>query len=524
MTAKKPAAKPAPPSTAATKQSRVQRGRSLTAAAQILHGPRIQRSIKPKTAQGLKWQMEAWDFYDKVGEFALGIDMLAWAVSRVRLVAAVDVPSQDEPEIVLGEIEDDNSDADPPSEADIIAADLVSEFAGGTVGQQQLMRRVATQLGVAAESYIVGRDNPEGDGEDVWEAYSRDEVKWGTNGWRVDDGVEKFPLGDTDVMIRVWIPSARRRQEPRSSTRSLLPTLAEIWALTQSILASTDSRLAGAGLLILPKSVELVASQNAGDDSEDDQDPFIAELLDMMITPIKDRESAAAIVPIVVKVSDEAVGKIQYLRFESEVNMYEGEKRDLAITRLARGMDLPPEEILGKGDSNHWTGWLVSEDTVRGPVSSMSAIITHALTMSWYRPALEAAYEAAGIPPEEIQGRMMWFDTAPLEQRPDRSEQAVEAFDRGGLRLAALVRELGFDESDMPGPDELLRILLFQLVKSKPELAVPLIERSGLLEQILGAMDTARDPIEEPPTAADPGDRALPERPADGPGASGEAA
>lgn len=526
MTGKKTtAAKPAPASPAGTKKSLVQHGRSLTAAAQILHGRRIQRSIKPRSAQGLQWQMDAWDFYDKVGEFALGIDMLAWAVSGVRLVAAVDVPSQDEPEIVVGEIEDDNAETEPPSEADVIAADLVAGFAGGTVGQQQLMRRVATQLEVAAESYIVGRDDPNGDGEDVWEAYSRDEVKWGTNGWRVDDGVDKFALGENDVLIRVWIPSARRRQEPRSSTRSLLPTLAEIWALTQSILANTDSRLAGAGMLVLPKSVELVGSQNAGQDPEDDQDPFIAELMDMMITPIKDRESAAAVVPIVIKVDDDAVGKIQYLRFESTVDMNEAERRDLAITRLARGMDLPPEQILGMGDSNHWTGWLVSEDAIKGPVSSLAAIVTHALTIGWYRPALETAYESVGIPIEEAQGRMVWFDTAPLEQRPDRSEQAVEAFDRGGLKLAALVRELGFDESDMPGPDELLRILLFQLVKARPELAVPLIERSGLLEQILGAMD-AVDPIEEPPPVDDaPGGdaRELPERPTDAPGAGAAA-
>lgn len=519
--------RPPAPHTPAKRKSVPTKGRSLTAAAQILHSRRIERSIKPRTAQGLQWQIDGWDYYDKVGEFALGIDMQAWAVSKVRLVSAVDVPSQDEPEIVVGEIEDDNSgqnDSDPPSEADIIAADLVADFAGGTVGQQQLMRRVATQLGVAAESYIVGRDNPNGDGEDVWEAYSRDEVKWGSTGWRVDDGVDKFVLGDNDVMIRVWIPSARRRQEPRSSTKALLPTLAEIWALTQSILAQSDSRLAGAGLLVLPKSVELVGGQKAGDDSEDDEDPFIAELIDMMITPLKDRGSASAVVPFVIKVDDEAVGKIQYLRFESEVQMGEAEKRDLAITRLARGMDLPPEQILGMGDSNHWTGWLVSEDSIKGPVSSMAAIVTHALTIGWYRPALETAYEAAGIDLEEARGRMVWFDTSPLEQRPDRSEQAVEAFDRGGLKLAALVRELGFDESDMPGPEELLRILLFQLIKARPELAVPLLDRTGLLDQILDSVGTARDPIEEPPSEDDgAGDdnRELPDRPQDAPGSSG---
>lgn len=509
--------------TALTASTSISRGRSMTAAVQILQGRQIERPIGPSRGnQALGWQIEAWDYYDKIGEFALGIDMQAWAVSQVKLVSAIDVPSQDKPEIVSAEVLDDVPEDEQPTEADIIAAELVSQFAGGTVGQQQLMRRVATQLGVTAESYIVGRSMP--DGEDRWEAYSREEMKWSQSGWKVDDGIDKYAVGPEDVLIRVWIPSPRRRQEPRSSTKALLPTLCEIWTLTQSIHARSESRLAGAGLLILPNSIELVGGQKAGDDGEDDEDPFVSEFIDMIVTPIKNRDSAAAVVPIMIKVNDDAVGKIQYLRFESEINLSEAEDREKAILRMARGMDLPPEQILGMGDANHWTGWLVSEDAIKGPISSLAAIIVHALTVSWYGPALETAYEAAGIDPAEAEGRMLWFDTQPLEQRQDLSDNAVLAFDRGGLKLSAMVRELGFDESDMPEPEELLRILLFLLIKAQPELAVPLIDRSGLLEQILDAAKTARDPVTEPPPPVDgtAGDRAIPEQtgPQDVPGAA----
>lgn len=490
------------------------RGRSMTAAVQILQGRGIERAIKPpKGNQALGWQIEAWDYYDKIGEFSLGIDMQAWAVSQVKLVSAKDVPSQDKPEIISAEVLDDVPADEQPTEADIIAADLVAEFAGGSTGQQQLMRRVATQLGVTAESYIVGRSNPDGDG-DVWEAYSREEMKWGQNGWKVDDGIDKYAVGPDDVLIRVWIPSPRRRQEPRSSTKALLPTLCEIWTLTQSIHARSESRLAGAGLLILPKSIELVGSQKAGDDAEDDEDPFLNEFIDMVVTPIKNRDSAAAVVPIIIKVDDDAVGKIQYLRFESEMNLSEADDREKAILRMARGMDLPPEQILGMGDSNHWTGWLVSEDAIKGPISSLAAIITHAISVSWYGPALATAYEENNIDPAEAEGRMLWFDTTPLEQRPDLSDNAVLAFDRGGLKLSAMVRALGFDESDMPEPEELLRILLFLLIQAKPDLAVPLIDRTGLLQQILDSASTARDPITDPPLPANgtAQDRAIPEQ------------
>lgn len=510
------------------------RGRSITAAAKVLNGPRVQRATRVKNSPELAWQQEGWEFYDTVGEYAFGIDLVAQAVAQVRLVAAMDTPNQDEPEIVVGEAPEGSSEKVSP--ADEIAADLVAQFAGGSIGQQQLMRRVATQVQIAAESYIVGRLVGVGEeAEEVWEAYSRGEIKWSAGGWQVDDGVDKFELTDDDVLIRVWIPSPRKRSEPRSFTKPALPVLREIHALTQSIAAQTDSRLAGAGMLVLPHSVELAGGAKAGD-ADPEADEFVEELMDMMITPIKDRDSAAAIVPIVVKVSDEAVGKIQYLRFDAPSDLNDADKRDKAIVRLARTMDLPQEQLTGVGDANHWTGWLLQENTIKGPVSNLAAIIVHACTLGWYQPALETAYEQEGIPVEEARDRMMWFDASVLEQRPDRSEQAQAVFDRGGLNLAALARENGFGEDDMPDPEELLRILLFKLITLQPELAVPLIDTSGLLEKIILQSKAARDPVADPSQTelpavpdetADPNqdNRQLPTQPSDaGDAAPGAAA
>jgi hypothetical protein len=497
------------------------KGRSLTAAAQVLKGRRIDRVIKPRGSQALAWQNEAWDFYDKIGEFSWGVDQQAWAVSQLRLISARDLPNQDEPDVVTGETDDVDEEADPPSEADIIAADLVAGFAGGTSGQQQLMRRIATQLIVSAESYIVGRAMGT-DVDDVWEAYSRDEVKWNARGWKVDDGVDKFDLGPDDVLIRVWIPHPRRKQEARSGTKALLPVLQEIFSLTQAIAALADSRLAGAGLLFLPKSVEVVGSSKAGDDDEDDEDQFINDLIDMVITPIKDRGSAAAMVPFIAKVDDDALGKIQYIRFESQVDMAEAEKREKAMIRLARGMDMSPEQLLGMGDVNHWGTWQIGEADVKGPISSLGSIIVHALTIGWYRPALETAFEAANLSDEDmasIDDRMVWFDRSPLEQRPDLGERALQVFDRGGLSLTALVRESGFDTADMPTGPELCRVLLLLLVKAAPQLAAPLLATLGDCAGIGGIEEMFAEAAPEAPADQEedvnnPQDRALPERPA----------
>lgn len=490
----------------------VTKGRSLTAAAQILHSRRVNRAEqrKPKKSAGAAWQPAAWDYYDVVGEYALGVDMLAWGVAQTRLVSAMENPGSNEPDLVTGE-PDENGDL--PSRADQIAADLVAGFAGGAIGQQQLMRRVATQLVVAAESFIVGRGMPDGE-DDVWEAYSRDEVRFGNNGYTVDDGVDKFKLGDDDVMIRVWIPSPRRRQEPRSSSKSLLPILAEIDSLTKAIQASNDSRLAGAGILIWPDSVELIGGSNAGDD-DDDVDPFLADVTDMMITPIQDRESAAAIVPIMVKVPVEAVGKIQWLIKPAIASPKDAEDREIAIRRMARAMDLPPEQIMGTGDANHWGAWMIAEDTIKGPITSFASIIVHAVTVAWYREALAIAFADAGISADELQGRMMWFDTTALEQRPDRSDQALQAFDRGGQTLEAMVREMGLDPADIPDGDELVRILLFLVAKDDPAAAIRLLADPTLIDKVVSTskpVDQIAPPPDQPaPTQQD--NRATPDQP-----------
>ena len=489
----------------------VTKGRSLTAAAQILHSRRVDRSVqrKPKKSTGAAWQQAAWDYYDVVGEYALGVDMLAWGVSQARLVSARENPASNEPDLITGEAAEGSDDQ--PSRADQIAADLVAGFAGGSIGQQQLMRRVATQLVVAAESFIVGRGMPER--RRRREAYSRDEVRFRNGGYIVDDGVERFELGDDDVMIRVWIPSPRRRQEPRSSSKSLLPILAEIDGITKAIQAQNDSRLAGNGILIFPDNVMLVGGSKASDDDED-ADPFLLDVSDMMITPIQDRESAAAVVPIMIKVPLEAVGKIQWLIRPAFTDMKTAQDRETAINRMARSMDLPPEQIMGTGDANHWGAWMIAEDTIKGPISSFASIIVHAATIAWYRPALEVAFADAGIGDDELQGRMMWFDTTALEQRPDRSDQAIAAFDRGGQTIDALVRELGLDPADIPDEDELVRILLFLVAKADPAAAVKLLTDPSLIERIVAtakpvgeieppAEEETQDDVRELPTESD---------------------
>lgn len=444
--------------------------RTITAAAQVLNGRNIKRSSKTN-GKGLPWQVASWEYYDEIGEFSWAAELLATHVSKVQLVAAK-ISSGAEPIILTGEEYEEDGETRQPSQIEKDAADLVRGIAGGTAGQQQLLYRGAIHEIVAAESYIVIRVDPEG-GDPKWEAYSNEEIRAANGTWQINDGTEKYELTEEDILVRVWRPHPKRRSQPRSSSLPLLPILAEIKGLTQAIGARIDSRLAGAGVLFVPESMTMLTSASA--DIEAGEDPFVAELIDAMLTPIRDRDSAAAVVPIVVRVPDDSIGKVQHIRFEITGKAEEAAARLDAIGRLATTQDLPREQVTGMGDMNHWGTWQADEATVKGPVATLAAIFAHAFTVGYFRAALLEL----GHPKEAVDELIVWYDLTELIQRPDRSKQATEARDRGDLGQGAYLREIGFDDSDAPTEEDDCRFLLFSLVQSDPANAAKWLEALG---------------------------------------------
>lgn len=487
------------------------KGRAITAAAQILNGPKIRRTKAKVNGKGIAWQVASWDYYDCVGEYSWAVELLATHASKVRLVAARDVPGVDEPVILDGSEYEVDGETRQPSKIERDAADLIAAFAGGTAGQQQLMYRAFVHLIVAAETYIVGRADEQGNPR--WEAYSNEEISTGASGiWKINDGVENFTLKEEDVLIRCWRPHPKKRSEPRSSSLPLLPVLAEIKGWTQAIGARLDSRLAGAGVLFIPESASMMTSSSA--ELAEGEDPFVAELTDAMLTPIRDRDSAAAVVPIVVRVPDEAVDKIKHIRFEIQTTAEEADQREKAVIRLARSVDLPSEQVLGMGDMNHWGVWQADEATVKGPVATLDSILAHALTVGYIRPGLESM----GHSVDDIAELLAWYDYSELIQRPDRSSQAVEVYNLDGLGLKALLRESGFDEADAPTDEDTCRKLLLDLIKSDPANAGQWIRTFGPcsgLKLDIGVLPVAtveQVPVTTPaPEQTDEQNRDLPE-------------
>ena len=453
---------------------------SLVAAARKISGTKMKRSAPER------WQDEGWDLYDEVGELRFVANSLANSISRARIFAARLPMGDDEPAPVNTDDEDTTTD-------DVLAATTVRAIGGGALGRSELMRRLAVQMFVPGDGYIVGLpggildgSTPREDaspedalpvqGEDDsisltdldWHALSVNEVTFRgeTLVLRIGDEDREINANDA-IVVRVWRPHPRRWWAADSPVRANLPVLRELVGLTKHVGASIDSRLAGAGLLVLGNSVEVVSASTDDGDGDGDGDEvsnFVDALIETMTTPIRDRDSAAAVVPLTIKVPDDVVDKIQHITFGTPFDTQAKDLRDEAIRRLALGLDAPPETLLGMGGSNHWSAWQIEESTVKVHIEPVLALICDALTTEYLWPVLEEAGVA------DAREYVVWFDTTELTLRPNRSAEAQALYAAGELSGDALRRESGFTPEDAPKqPDRAVEIAL-RMVQDSPML------------------------------------------------------
>ncbi len=473
-------------------------------------GPRVPRAlvsaatlVSQASLTGLAkkrdWQVQAWEMYDAVGELHAACNWLAHSLSRCKLY--------------VGELPDDRTEGDPTPTADELAQVPLDELFGGTAGHPQMLSRFAVHLTVPGESYLIGLDldapaptaddtgeqvgqpSPIApDGTAVIEQVQRRWLVASTEEFDTNNGKLSVRLPDSDrqvevdlgrsTVIRLWRPHARRAWEADSPARACLGALRELVTTSARITADLESRLAGAGILIMPASASVARSTPtegaAGDLGADDEslsdDPDYATLIEAMVTPIGDRDSASAVVPILIRVDDAAVDKVRHISLSTNLDANVLALREAAIRRLALGLDVPPEVLLGMTDANHWTGWQIEESAVKLSVEPILTMIVNALTENYLRPA----HRALGVAnPERF---VIWYDVSELVLRPNRFEQAYKLWQEGMVGSAAVLREGGFSEDDVPTSTEQARHLLLSLVRANvsPDVARPYLVALGL--------------------------------------------
>lgn len=489
---------------------RPKRFNSLIASAEILLAPnRALRATIPKVDA---WQDEAWGFYDDAGGLLrAGIGWLANAMSRVNIGAASPPSSPaDEPKLVTVPDPDDEG-AEPLTRVQARSMELMEVLAGGSVGQGQMLNSFATQLSVAGLGWFVAEPDladPESDEYDSWEVVSVDELRQTGRPRTMEDGTidptsvkYQRATGDSTwrdlhpnaLVIKCWRKHPRKSWMPDAPTRAVLTTLREIDLLTKHVHASAQSRLAGAGLLILPTEAEFPPGQGqpqpppedpeAPEDpqatAEPPPDPFIPTLIQVMSVAIGDRSSPAAITPLVIRIPGEFVDKVKWITFSTGFDERVLALREAAVRSLALGLDMPPEVLLGMADVNHWSAWQITEQGITLHIIPMAETISEALTIGY----LNVALEAEGFSEDDIATVMVWYDTTDLTSRPDLSKQAEDAYQNVAIGVDAYLTYLGLSPDDKPGEEEERKRWLLRAALGAPTNAPFMLAKVGFLDE-----------------------------------------
>lgn len=455
-----------------------------------------------QTVQTDSWQEDAWAFYDTNGELRFAVGWIANGLSQVNLVAAR------RPDLLGDEPAPLTDDGGIGSDA----INLVSAIAGGPDGQSQLLAHLARLLTVPGVGWVLiesrGGGSLDADTWD-WRVVSNDELRARGDDYEVED-VEAAedntqgwrPLASNHVLIKVWRSHPRRSSLADSSTRGALRPLRQLSLLDDHIDATAQSRLAGAGMLILPNEIEFapVAREvTEGDEQPDGAtvDDFTEVLTDTMTIPIADRGSAAAVVPLAVKVPGEFVDKVRFLTFWSEFSDTVLGLGERAIKRLALAMDIPPEVVTGVSGMNHWGAWRIAEEAIVLHIEPLAEVITHAFTKGYLRPALLALNYSE----DEVDLVMIHHDVTNLTVRPDLSDDTIAAWDRIEASSSTLRREIGLSETDKPSDQERRERIILRVIDRSPQLAPALLGELGINID-MSAVET--QPFPQTPTETTP--------------------
>lgn len=435
----------------------------VASAARVVSGRR--KNLPSGSATG--WQAEAWNMLDTVGELEFYREWISNALSRCTLSVV--------------EVQDDDSEV---TVLEGLPAEAMDALFGGETGQGEMLGTMGGHLAVPGETWLCGLLEPSADPSiDTWRVLSRDEVKQQGNRWQIDrgDGEPEVYADDEVYLTRIWRPHPRKWVEAHSSVRSALPILRELVGLSKHVAASIDSRLAGAGILAVPSEITFASPATPDGDGEDpDEDPFMAALIEAMVTAIEDRGDASALAPLIVKAPAEHLDKIKHITFATPLSAEARALRQEAIQRLANSLDVPAEVLTGMADVNHWTGWLLDENAIKMHVEPLLGVITHGLTTRYLWPILQGGSEALdpALRRFKVKG-----STENLRQRPNRSAEAQALHGSLTITDEALARETGFDKEDLltaDHPDFRRRVLMRLANTGSPEVVAAALSALGV--------------------------------------------
>lgn len=444
-----------------------------------------------------KWQERALGFYDSIGAVHFAGQFHSRAFTKLRLFPAVldengDVQEIDNPKAraILDRLQDPNG-----GRSSMLGTYGRLEF---LIGDSRMMMTIE-------------------DGQEKWEIVSPDELRLEQDGKsyrRVtaqggeatelealpDDAFE--PVEGQVLVYRLWRRHPRYSEWADSSMRGILDDCEEYLRLSRTVRSRALSRIAGPGILWIPEEISFPAPE-PGADEDMKFDAFGDDLTEALTAPMADEESAAAFSPMLVRAKGDMIDKVRLMLFRDSGELYpEAGMRDECIKRIATGVDMPAEVLLGLADANHWSAWVVTDESFTAHIQPACQQLVDDLTSAYFRPACREANLT------NWERMVVGYDPAEVINHPNRGEDAQDAFDRGALDFETYLEAKGFEATNRPTPDE---IALMVAVKTG--------DLSYIVTGAPSAPATQPGPTDDPsgPTNGSQVDEAPPDEPPDTP-------
>lgn len=424
------------------------------------------------------WQREVYRLLRVVGELRSAARLIATAVSQSRIYMA-DLDDD-------GEIKGETENAK--------ALRICKRTLGGADRQAPEMYLAAMNLFLVGEVYLWGRSSSEVKARDAWHMLSINEFNRTGGKLQVDlDGKDRQEVQPGDILRRIWIPDPEHRSRADSAANSNLPLLQELEQLTRYVFAQIDSRLVSAGILPWPNTT---STSSAGEGSVGEN--IMKRIVDLAAASNDGTGTASSAVPMIVDVPPEALGKIGLVNFTSELSRTAGTLRTEAITRLASNLDIAPEQLLGSGDTNHWTAWYIDAAAVESHVKPILATIVEALNTVWVEPALKRQ----GLDPDRYR---LTYDVSTLTVRPQRLKETLDLYNAGIVSRKAVLDAGAYLPGDAPSDEESTQRYMREVGLRSPAI----LDRPEMLEAMNLDIELPepQEPIVEgppPPPAPEP--------------------
>lgn len=410
------------------------------------------------------WQADAWVYRDAIGEVRYALDWLANIKSRLRLYVGIVVNPDEMPTPIdvatTAPVDAQGKPTGEPAAVTDISTKLVQDaldaltiLAGGGVGHGHLMSPLTLNMEVPGECYLLGIVDP--DGTEEWSIRSIDELERNGDGaWVLKEepgqtiSTGKVLDPEMSYVARLWNPHPRWHALPDSPMRGVLDPCETLLLATRKQRVRTRRRLSN-GLMLVADSLDFEPEVGKPVTS------FMQRLVNLMVSAVSDESSPASLAPSVIRGPKEDLKDgIHFV----DLNDKDSDERDddrvaRALTRIGRGLDVPPEVIEGLKDVKFANAVAIDSTGFRYHIEPKAQRDVDALTQGYLWERLIAL----GHPLEQVRRLVIWYDPTEVVTNPNRLPDALNLHERFAISDAVLRDAGGYGDEAAPSEAELLR-------------------------------------------------------------------